>query len=206
MSRLVISTNTGPAQPSRSYVHYPSPSVAMYSAAAPSGSASTPHPSSSSGAASSSTVGAQQPVQPRPPATAPAAAATEFPSYGSWKVIWLVEADRAGQWWQYDVQHATRLEAAWMDSRTIRHAPRGTVQFEYDCVNMTQTNLETNGRRLMRRTLVDPDELAAERQRREAITNFNAQNWTSTAVDARRGNHSRSRGASRSASRSRGPR
>lgn len=181
----------------------------MYSSSAPSGSAWTPHASSNTVAATSSTGDAQQPVQPkqpvqpRPPSTMPPAAATEFPFFGDWNVVWCVEADKLGQWWQYDIQHCHRLEAAWMASQTIRHVPKGTVTFEYDCVNMTQTNTETNGRRLMRRCLVDRDEMSAERQRRDAITSYNAQNWTSTAVDARR---NRTRSASRSASRSRGPR
>ena len=114
----------------------------------------------------------------------------------------MYEADKPGTFGLYPPAFSNRLEVAWRSSTSFQERPRGRVTFEYDPLTMTQTNMETRGRRLMKRTLVAEVDQQAEAQRVAALAAHNAAHWDLTACNARRNAGKGSAGGARSRSQS----
>lgn len=129
--------------------------------------------------------------------------AGRVPVNESWAASWQVQGDRPLHWIDYDQAFCERLEAAFHNGfSAFQWAPRGTVVFEYDTRELTQTNLETNGRRIMRRILVEIRDVDLLPNRLRTAEVWNMENWTRDQLNRRRGRSS-SGSRTRSTSRAR---
>ena len=122
-----------------------------------------------------------------------------------WLITWQVEGERRGTWIDYNDTYAIRLEHAYnMNPRgSFTARPGLRVDFEYNTLHMYQENLETSGRRHIRRVIEPLDEFQSREASRAAMVTHNEENWTADRLNQARGNQ---RGGARPKSHSRTPR
>ena len=148
-------------------------------------------------------AGEQQPGQTnsRAPARAAVDAAeerrlTDLSKCGEYVVEW--EYSDQGSWYTYSRRFMDRLEQYYQSpgpEKAFTWKPRGNVEFEYNVQEMWQMNLETKGRRCIRRVLTWAAEWEALPEREAAVLKHNADNKNLDACYARTGRQSRSQGA-----------
>ena len=113
--------------------------------------------------------------------------------------------DDGGWWANYTRDFSDRLEEWYQDSKgaEFRCKPRGNVEFAYNVEEFWQMNLETQGRRLIRRILTLETEWQKLGDRRAAVEKHNLVHQTMDACYKRTGRRTRSQSAAGSQSRSR---
>ena len=121
---------------------------------------------------------------------------TDLSKCGEYVVEW--EYSDQGSWYTYSRRFMDTLEQYYQSpgpQKAFTWKPRGNVEFEYNVQEMWQMNLETKGRRCIRRVLTWAAEWEALPEREAAVLKHNADNKTLDACYARTGRQSRSQGA-----------
>ena len=139
-------------------------------------------------------------------AAAAAAAAEPLTEWSKFGEHWIVEwqYDDGGWWHSYTRSFSDRLEQCLrtQSAKEIRFRPCGNVEFVYNLEELWQMNDETKGRRVIRRILIAEMEWTKVAERRAAVEQHNASQFTLEACHRRTGRKSRSQSASGSQSRS----
>ena len=105
--------------------------------------------------------------------------------------------DDNGWWANYTRDFSDRLEQCYQESsvKEFRCKPRGKIEFVYNVDEYWQMNLETQGRRLIRRILILETEWLRLADRRAAVEKHNLVNQTMDACYKRTGRRTRSQSA-----------
>ena len=105
--------------------------------------------------------------------------------------------DDNGWWANYTRDFSDRLEQCYQEStvKEFRCKPRGNIEFVYNVVDFWQMNLETKGRRLIRRILILETEWLELAARRAAVEKHNLVHQSMDACYKRTGRRTRSQSA-----------